>query len=99
MARRRGVLATFVQMQREAERDRERRARAVAKTQRDGERASAARTRANMQDQRLRDRLYAEDRAREVAEDTKQVERQVEVLQSVLAATLRVDDHLDLGAR
>jgi len=98
MARRRGVLATFVQMQREAERDRERRARAVAKTQRDGERASAARTRANMQDQRLRDRLYAEDRAREAAEDTKQVERQVEVLQSVLAATLRVDDHLDLEA-
>ena len=98
MARRRGVLATFVQMQREAERDRERRARAVAKTQRDGERAAAARTRANMQDQRLRDRLYAEDRAREAAEDTKQIERQVEVLQSVLAATLCVDDHLDLEA-
>lgn len=51
-----------------------------------------------MEDQKLRDRLYAEDRTREAAEDTAQVERQVEVLQSVLAATLRVDDHLDLEA-
>ncbi len=98
MARRRGVLATIVQMQREAERERERRARAVARAQRDAERAAAARTRASMQDQKLRDRLYAEDRTREAAEDSAQVERQVEVLQGVLAATLRVDDHLDLEA-
>jgi len=98
MARRRGVLATFVQMQREAERERERRARAAARSQRDAERAAAAHTRATVQDQKLRDRLYAEDRTREAAEDTAQVERQVEVLQSVLAATLRIDDHLDLEA-
>jgi len=98
MARRRGVLATFVQIQREAERERVRRARAAARSQRDGERAAAARTRAAVQDQKLRDRLYAEDRARDAAEDTAQLERQVEVLQSVLAATLRVDDYLDLEA-
>ncbi|MDM7831649.1 TerD family protein [Cellulomonas edaphi] len=49
-----------------------------------------------MQDQKLRERLYAEDRTREAAEQTAQVERQVETLQSVLAATLDVDDHLDL---
>ncbi len=98
MARRRGVLATFVQLQREAEQERERRARATLKSQREADRAAAARTRATVQDQKLRDRLYAEDRTREAAEDTTQVERQVEVLQSVLAATLRVDDHLDLEA-
>jgi len=98
MARRRGVLATFVQIQRDAERERERRARAAAKSQRDAERAAAARSRASMQDQKVRDRLYAEERTREAAEDTAQLEQQVEVLQDVLAATLAVDDHLDLEA-
>ncbi len=98
MARRRGVLATLVQMQREAERDRERRARAVARAQRDAERATAARRCGAVQDQKLRDRLYAEDRTREAADDTAQLERQVEVLQGVLAATLGVDDYLDLEA-
>lgn len=96
MARRRGVLATIVQLQREAERDRERRARAAAKSQRDAERAAAARNRAAVQDQKLRDRLYAEARTQEAAEDTAQVEIQVQQLQNVLAATLGVDDHLDL---
>ncbi len=98
MARRRGVLATLVQIQRENERERERRARATAKGQRDAERAAAARSRATTQDQKVRDRLYAEDRTREAAENTAQLEQQVEVLQSVLAATLDVDDHLDLEA-
>jgi stress response protein SCP2 len=98
MARRRGVLATLVQMQREAERERERRARAAARSQRDANRAAAARNRAAMQDHKLRDRLYAETRTREAAEDTAQVECQIEVLQSVLATTLRVDDYLDLEA-
>lgn len=96
MARRRGVVATLVQIQREAERDRQRRARAAAKAQRDGERAAAARSRAAIQDQKLRDRMYAEDRAQEAAEETAQVEHQVETLQGVLAATLGVDDFLDL---
>lgn len=98
MARRRGVLASLVQIQRQAERDRERRARAAAKGHRDAERAAAARSRASVQDQKLRDRLYAEERTREAAEDTAQLEQQVEVLQNVLAATLEVDDHLDLEA-
>jgi stress response protein SCP2 len=98
MARRRGVLATFVQIQRDAERDRERRARAAAKGQRDAERTAAARSRASVQDQKVRDRLYAEERTREAAEDTAQLDQQIEVLQNVLAATLAVDDHLDLEA-
>ncbi len=96
MARRRGVVATLVQIQREAERDRQRRARAAAKAQRDAERAAAARSRAAIQDQKLRDRMYAEDRVREAAEETEQLEHQVETLQGVLAATLDVDDFLDL---
>ncbi|HEU0102102.1 MAG TPA: hypothetical protein VFR07_07240 [Mycobacteriales bacterium] len=51
-----------------------------------------------MQDQKQRDRQYAEDRTREAADDTAQLEGQVEVLQGVLTATLGVDDHLDLEA-
>jgi restriction system protein len=98
MTRRRGMLATYVQIQREAERDRERRARAAARSQREAERAAAARHRAAVQDQKLRDRLYAEERTREAAEDTAQVDQQVAVLQNVLAATLQVDDYLDLEA-
>lgn len=98
MARRRGVLATLVQMQREAERERERQARAFARSQREAERVAAARSRATVQDQKVRDRLYAEDRIREAAEDTAHVERQVQLLQSVLASTLEIDDHLDLEA-
>ena len=96
MARRRGVVAALVQIQREAERDRQRRARAAAKAQRDAQRAAAARSRATIQDQNLRDRMYAEDRTREAAEETAQLEHQVETLQGVLAATLDVDDFLDL---
>lgn len=96
MARRRGVLATYVQLQREADRERERRAHAVARSQREAGRAAAADRRAAVQDQKLRERLYAEDRTREAAEDTAQIARRVEVLQGVLAATLSVDDYLDL---
>ena len=95
MARRSGVVAALVRMQREAERQRVRQARAAAQSQRA---AAAARTRAAVQDQKLRDRMYIEDRTREAAEDTAQVEHQVQVLQSVLVATLDVDDFLDLEA-
>lgn len=95
MARRRGVLATIVQVQREAERDTQRRAQAAARSQVIAQRAQA---RAAVQDQKLRERLYGEDRAREAAEESAQVDRQIAVLQGVLAATLDVDDHLDLEA-
>lgn len=95
MARRRGLLATMVQLQREAERDRERRARAEAKVRRE---ADAARARAAVQDQKLRARLYVEARTREAAEATAEVQHQVEALQGLLAATLGVDDYLDLEA-
>jgi stress response protein SCP2 len=95
MARRRGVVAALVRMQREAERQRVRQARAAAQSQRA---AAAAHNRAAVQDQKLRARMYTEDRIAEAAEDTAQVEHQVDVLQSVLAATLQVDDHLDLEA-
>src|SRR6476661_7000661 len=95
MARRSGVVSALVRMQREAERQRVRQARAAAQSQRA---AAAARTRAAVQDQKLRARMYADDRTQEAADDTAQVEHQVEILQSVLAATLRVDDYLDLEA-
>ena len=95
MARRSGVVAALVRMQREAERQRARQARAAAQSQRP---ATTARNRAAVQDQKQRDRMYAEDRMQEAADDTAEVEHQVEVLQNVLAATLGVDDYLDLEA-
>ena len=95
MARRSGVVAALVRMQREAERQRARQARAAAQSQRA---AAAARSRAAVQDQKLRARMYAEDRMQEATDDTAHVEHQVQVLQSVLAATLGVDDYLDLEA-
>jgi restriction system protein len=95
MARRSGVVAAIVRMQREAERQRVRQARAAAQSQRA---AATARNRAAVQDQKQRDRLYAEDRVQEAADETAEVEHQVEILQSVLAATLGVDDYLDLEA-
>ena len=95
MARRSGVVAALVRMQREAERQRVRQARAAAQSQRA---AATARNRAAVQDQKQRDRMYAEDRVQEAADETAEVEHQVEILQSVLAATLGVDDYLDLEA-
>lgn len=95
MARRSGFVATVVRMQREAERQRARQARAATQSQRA---AAAASRRAAVQDQKLRDRMYAEDRVQEAADDTAQLEYEVKALQSVLAATLGVDDYLDLEA-
>ena len=95
MARRSGFAAALVRMQREAERQRVRQVRAAAQSQRA---ADAARARAAVQDQKLRARMYVEDRMQEAADATAQVDHQVEILQSVLAATLQVDDFLDLEA-
>ena len=95
MARRSGVVAALVRMQREAERQRLRQARAAAQSQRA---ATSARNRAAVQDQKVRARMYIEDRMQEAADDTAEVEHQVQVLQNVLAATLGVDDYLDLEA-
>lgn len=93
MARRRGVLASLVQLQREAERDRQRRTRVA---QRDRQRADAADSRQGLRDDKERQRRYVEDRTQEAADDTAQLEREVHALQTVLAATLDVDDFLDL---
>lgn len=94
MARRKGFLATMAQIQREAERDRARRDRLVARNQRDAERAAA---RAEVQDRQRRQQLYVEDRTRQAAEDTAALDNEIAVLENILAATLRVDDFLDLN--
>lgn len=93
MARRKGFLATMAQVQREAERDRARRARLAARNQREAQRAA---TRAATQDRQHRQRLYLEDRVREAAEDTAAIDEEISALQNILAATLDVDDFLDL---
>lgn len=98
MARRRGVLATVVQMQREAERSAARRTRAAAAAQREAARAHAARLRAGIQDQKARERSYLAARAEEVAQETRVLDEQVQELEGILSVTLLVDDYLDLDS-
>lgn len=83
----------MAQVQREAERDRARRARLAARNERDAQRAA---TRAAAQDRQHRQRLYLEDRIREAAEDAAAVDDEVFALQNILVATLDIDDFLDL---
>ena len=98
MARRHGLIATLARMQREAERARARQERDAARSARDAQRAQAARARERLVDQKERVRLYALSRAEDVAADNAQLELDVAALESVLAATLDVDDFLDLEA-
>lgn len=96
MARRRGFVATVMHAQREAERAQASRARRAAQAERDTRRAAnaAARTRAATDREWARD--YAASRTAEAADETREIEAVVERLASILAATLDVDDYLDL---
>lgn len=96
MARHRGLVATLARMQREAQRAEAARARAVARSVRNDQRAQAAAARARVADERQRQRMHAAARTAEAAEDTAELERTVAALNGVLAATLNVDDFLDL---
>src|SRR5713226_6947827 len=94
MARRRSYVSTFAQMQREATRAQAAQVRAQAAARREAERARAAYLRAQATDEKERKRLYAESRTAEVAARNDDLEAEVAALQSLLAATLRVNDQI-----
>lgn len=96
MARRRGFVATVARMQREAERQRAAQARAAAQAARDAHRTQNALLRARAAHDKALAAQYAAERTREAAAQTAEVESIVDGLSGILAATLDVDDYLDL---
>lgn len=95
MARRRGLVSTLAQIQREAERAHAAQIRAQAAAQREAHRAHAAYLRASTAEAKERQRLYVEDRMAEVAAMNDDLAARDEALAGLLAATLEVDDYLD----
>lgn len=94
---RRNALANLV---REAERAKKARERAEIKAAKDAVRAKQANLRAVEKkaktDEKERARLYTESRIAEVARDNEELEQTIKELENILAATLSVDDYLDL---
>jgi len=95
MSRRKGFVATMVQVQREAERAQRARLVAQQRAVREADRASRANARAEAQEDRERKRLYAEARQAEVDLQNIDLDEAVAELESVLARTLTVDDFID----
>jgi restriction system protein len=98
MARRRSYVSAFAQMQRDAARTQTAQLRAQTAARRDAERARAAYLRAQIADEKERKRLYAESRAAEVNASNDDVEVDVAALQSLLTATLEVDDRISFAS-
>lgn len=69
--------------------------RAAAARQREAQRARAAYERAQAAEAKERKRLYEESRAAEAAALAEAAEEQIRELETLLAATLSVDDHID----
>src|SRR5205085_2228273 len=95
MSRRKGFVATMVQVQREAERAQRARLVAQQRAVREADRASRANARADAQEDRERKRLYAEARQAEVDLQNIDLDQAVAELEGVLARTLTVDDFID----
>lgn len=85
-------------MQREAERQRAAQARATVQAAREAQRSQNAFLRARAAQDKAFAAQYAADRTREAAAQTAEVEASVDELNGVLAATLDVDDYLDLDS-
>ena len=98
MARRRSYTSKFAQMRREAARAQAAQLRAQAAARREAERARAAYLRAQAADEKERKRLYAESRAAEVAARNDDLEAEIADLQSLLAATLEVNDRINFSS-
>jgi restriction system protein len=96
MARRRGLMASLAQIQRDAARAEAARQRAHAASRRAAEQARARYERAAAADERERKRLYAESRMAEVAAMNAELTDTIAALDGVLAATLDVDNYFDL---
>jgi restriction system protein len=98
VGRSRGVTRTFVQIQREAEREARARAAAETRAAREAERAQRAYERARTAEAKEQKRLYQVARAAAVALQNQELEERVARLQLLLADTLSVVDILDFEA-
>jgi restriction system protein len=85
-------------MQREAARSQAAQVRAQAAARREAERARAAYLRSQAADERERKRLYAESRAADVAAMNDDLEADIAALQSLLGATLTVNDRITFAS-
>lgn len=98
MARRKGFIAAMAQYSREQERQRQAAARAQVQAMRARDRAERAAIRSARADEREARRLHQEARADEAEALNAELEARREALENILAATLDVDDHIDLDA-
>ncbi len=100
MARKQGFFAAMAQANREAERHRLASYRAHEKAQMDAmrarERSMKAAERARAADEKEARRIYLEARQEEADAMGAEVAAQRDALEGILAATLRVDDYIDL---
>ncbi len=88
----------LAEMQREAERRRKAEEREQRRAQREYEKSLREAERQAARDEKERKKLYAESRLRETENLNSAVERSIDKLESLLSATLRVDDFIDLSA-
>src|SRR3990172_4130171 len=98
MARRRGFFAAMAQASREVERQRQADERAQLRAIRAREQAQRAAERAHAANERESKHFYAEAREQEAFAQEAELESRRTALESVLEATLRVDDYIDLDA-
>jgi restriction system protein len=102
MARKQGFFAAMAQANREAERQRLAAYRAHEKAQMDAararERSMKAAERARSADEKESRRIYLEARQEEAEALSAEVAAQRDALEGILAATLRVDDYIDLDS-
>lgn len=85
-------------MQREAERQRREQEREARRIQREQERAVREAQKLAAQQEKERKRLYTESRVQEVENLNSELDRTVEELENLLAATLTIDDFIDLDS-
>lgn len=95
VARRRSFTAMLVQTQRDAARAQATQVREHARAYRAAERARAAYVRSLAAEEKERKRLYAESRAADAEALNEVHDARLAALESLLQATLGVDDHLD----
>jgi len=95
MARRRGLVASLAQVQRDLARAQAAQARAQAGAQREADRARKAFERSQALDDKERKRLYSDARSAEVDAMNEALDQHVATLDSLLHSALSVDDYLD----
>jgi len=98
VARRSGVAASIARVHRDLASAQAAQVRAQAAAHREADRSRRAYERAAASDEKERRRLYLELRAAETAAQNESLDREVGELETLLRATLAVDDHIDFEA-